>query len=94
MGVLWLNLGWKPEDSAGTGKTETCERTHEACPKQVVLGLENGEKSSLYDLNTTGGEKTNSDGEPLCAHNYECVSHWSSHSCSQPKGPPGESAVR
>ena len=25
----------------------------------VVLGLENGGKSSLYDLNTTGGEKTN-----------------------------------
>ena len=28
------------------------------------------------------------DGEPLRAHNYECVSHRSSHSYSQPKGLP------
>ena len=51
----------------GTGQTETWKRAHEGCHKQVVLGLENGGKSSLYDLNTTGVEKTNTGWRaPVC----------------------------
>lgn len=51
----------------GTGQTETWRKAHESCPKQVVLGLENGVKSSLYDLTITGVEKTNAGWRaPMC----------------------------
>lgn len=66
MGVLWLNLGCKPEVLAGQGKQKLAKAMLKACPKQVALVQKMG-KCPLYDLNTTGGETTNAGWRaPVC----------------------------
>jgi hypothetical protein len=45
-------------DPQEQGKQRTAKGLTKAGTKQVVLGLENGEKSSHSDINSTGGAKT------------------------------------
>lgn len=51
----WL----KARGISGNKENRKGQKDFRRLPQAGCLGLERGEKSSLYDLNTTGGEKAN-----------------------------------